>query len=235
MTAQHVDDNTEQEVTERLVTLFKALADPSRLRILGAVAERPMTGKELAEQLDLSLPTVSHHLSKLMAVRLVQATRAGQSHAYALNSHALRELGRETSESPEQVKAEGETGEPHDQDERFRQKVIRDFFHGARLREIPARRKKRVIVLQHLAGWFNPQRAYPENEVNAILRQAHDDVATLRRELVDYGYLQREAGIYQVAATPPPRGVQVAQEITGDERAWLRQLVASATTRALDG
>lgn len=236
MASEPLSNADEQETTERLATLFKALADPTRLRILGALANRPMTGKELAEHLELSLPTISHHLSKLTATRLIQTTRHAQSHAYALNTATLHQLSRQAIPSSETAAAPaGDMPELADDDERFRQKVIRDFFDGSRLREIPARRKKRVVVLQHLAGWFNPHRAYPEKEVNAILRQAHEDVATLRRELVDYGYLHREAGIYQVAATPPPRGVQVAQEITGDERAWLRQLVAGATARALDG
>jgi hypothetical protein len=68
--------------------------------------------------------------------------------------------------------------------------------------------------------------------VNDILRLVHDDVATLRRELVDYGYMTRVSGIYRIAHAPPSRGATVAQEIPGDERSWLEQLVAPATARA---
>jgi hypothetical protein len=112
-----------------------------------------------------------------------------------------------------------------DQEARERAKVIRDFFDGDRLKQIPAQRKKRVIVLQHLMHWFDPERSYAEREVNDILRRAHEDVATLRRELVDYGYLTRAAGIYRVARSLPQRDAHIAQEMTGNEQEWLRRLL----------
>ncbi len=117
-------------------------------------------------------------------------------------------------------------------DERDRAKVVRNFFDGPRLKKIPRARKKRVIVLQHLLGRFDPKQSYPEKEVNDLLRDAHEDVATLRRELVDYGYLTRNDGIYQVSETTPERSVQVAQEIVGDERAWFRALMSNAIDKA---
>jgi hypothetical protein len=48
-----------------------------------------------------------------------------------------------------------------------------------------------------LAGHFEPGRTYPEREVNEILAGHSEDFATLRRYLVDYGYLARHGGIYQ--------------------------------------
>jgi hypothetical protein len=106
--------------------------------------------------------------------------------------------------------------------------VLANFFEGPRLKSIPARRKQRVIVLQHLLERFDPARTYSEPQVNDLLRAAHDDVATLRRELVDYGYMERERGIYQVSRHPPARSKQVAQEITGNEIAWLRGLIKNS-------
>ncbi|MDP9356578.1 MAG: DUF2087 domain-containing protein, partial [Chloroflexota bacterium] len=50
-------------------------------------------------------------------------------------------------------------------------------------------------------GRFEPGREYPEKEVNAILRSAHEDVATLRRDLVDFGFMVRANGIYRVTPT----------------------------------
>jgi len=99
-----------------------------------------------------------------------------------------------------------------------------------RLKQIPAQRKKRVIVLQQLVRQFEPERAYPEKDVNTILREAHEDVATLRRELVNYGFMTREGGVYHVVLSLPERSVQINQEITGDEHAWLRSLRTRATT-----
>jgi biotin operon repressor len=214
---------------DRLVETFKALGDPSRLRILGAVAERPRTGKELGELLGLGAPTISHHVAKLVDAGLVTVTRDGQSRVYALDEAALTALTKLAAARREAEALALTGGGEEDGEARDRAKVIRDFFDGAKLKHIPAQRKKRVIVLQHLLTRFEPQREYPEKEVNAILREAHEDVATLRRELVDYGFMTRLGGVYRVAHALPARSVHVGQEITGDERAWLRRLIASAT------
>ena len=220
---------TEDDI-HQLAEVFKALADPARLQILGAIAAQPMTGKALAEQLGLTAPTISHHMAKLVAAGLVTATPDAQRRTYTLNEETLRGLGRTGAEPP--VAA---TGNDLSDAERERAKTLRDFFDGPRLKQIPAQRRKRVIVLQHLLTRFAPDRGYPEKEVNALLREAHDDVATLRRELVDYGYMNRADGIYRVAGALPARGPTVAQEILGDEHAWLHDLLQGATSRVLDG
>src|SRR6478609_8841645 len=212
---------------ERLVILFRALADPARLRILGAIAGTAKTGKELSDALGLTPPTISHHIAKLHDAGLIRVTAEGTRHYYSLDEQALRAAHRESSDAlPDSV------GVP-DAEARERAKIVRDFFTGDRLKAIPAQRKKRVVILQHLVERFEPGRAYPEKEVNAMLKLAHDDVATLRRELVDYGLMHREDGIYEVAQAPPPRSVQVAQEFIGDESAWFERLVTGATERAL--
>jgi len=215
-----------EQTLARLVELFQALADPARLRILGAVAERPMTGRELSERLRLTPPTISHHVSRLTAAGLLHATPDGTRRSYSLAEGALREVSRELAAGPG-----SEAGARHAEPERA--KVLRDFFDGERLKTIPAQRKKRVIVLQHLLERFDPAKAYPEREVNDLLRRAHEDVATLRRELVDYGFVTRAGGVYRVAGSLPPRGPTVGQEISGDEDAWLRALITGATARAL--
>jgi hypothetical protein len=81
---------------------------------------------------------------------------------------------------------------------------------------------------------FAPGRSYPESEVNELLREAHDDVATLRRELVDYGFMVRDRGNYRIATELPTRGSTVTQEV-GNEQSWFAELVAAATARAIQG
>jgi hypothetical protein len=80
---------------------------------------------------------------------------------------------------------------------RRREQVLRAFFDGeGRLTSIPAKHGKRLVVLDRLAQLFEPGARYPETEVNRRLRSAHDDVAALRRYLVDEGFLSRDGGIY---------------------------------------
>lgn len=222
----------QEAVRSRLVEVFKALGDTTRLRILGLLAERPLTGVELVECLGVGAPTVSHHMARLTAVGLVTVRRHGQHRIYELDGRELAALARAASGPQVDQRVHGDLdpgASRHEvQEERERAKVIRDFFAGDRLKQIPAQRKKRVVVLQHLMRWFDPDRSYTEREVNDLLRQAHEDVATLRRELVDYGYLTRAGGVYRVARSLPERDAQISQEITGDEQAWLRRLLRAA-------
>jgi hypothetical protein len=80
---------------------------------------------------------------------------------------------------------------------KHRDAVLRAFLdaHG-RLSAIPSKHSKRLVVLDHLAQRFEPGAHYPETEVNRILREVHDDVAALRRYLVEEGFLDREGGVY---------------------------------------
>jgi DNA-binding transcriptional ArsR family regulator len=208
---------------ENLSLLFKALSDPARLRILGLLAESPLAGHELANRLGLTPPTISHHMRRLVAARLVDVLPSSQSRIYSLRTDAIREI----SASVLDEQAPGPAREEENA-------VLRAFFDGPRLRQIPASRKKRVVVLRRLLERFFPGRSYPESEVNEILRDAHEDVATLRRELVDYGFMVRDRGIYRIPTELPGRGSTVAQEV-GNEQSWFEQLVATATARAVHG
>lgn len=209
-----------------LSRLLKVIADETRLRILGALASRPLTGKEIAELLELTPPTISHHMRKLTDAGIVIAESDAQRQWYRLNSDLLAD-SRRVPLKPEELSIPESVGDESD-DARFRAKVVRDFFDGERLKEIPAQRKRRVIVLQYLMERFDPGRTYKESEINALLKPAHEDVATLRRELIDYGYMERDRGIYQVTRGAPVRDKQISQEITGDEEAWLSSLLATA-------
>jgi predicted transcriptional regulator len=212
----------EQNDIDEIVDIFKALADTTRLRLLALLIEQPRTGKALSELLDVGPPTISHHVAKLERAGLVRSRREGQSHIYTFDPAAMRRL----SGSPASPETAIESGEVVDKAETERRKVLRDFFDGDSLKQIPAQRRKRVVVLQHLVVRFDPHREYPEREVNDMLRVAHEDFATLRRELVDYGFMTRAGGIYRVARDLPERSRQVGQEITGDEHEWLRNLLS---------
>lgn len=85
------------------------------------------------------------------------------------------------------------------EDEAFRARTLRSFFDGRRLRQIPARRRAREVILHELVTWFEAGKRYPEPEVNGILADAHDDVAYLRRELIESDLLARENSVYWVA------------------------------------
>ncbi|WP_298750227.1 DUF2087 domain-containing protein [uncultured Serinicoccus sp.] len=96
-------------------------------------------------------------------------------------------------------------------------RAVATFVDGDRLRSIPTRRRPRAAVLMHLLLRFERGREYAEPEVNALLATANEDVASLRRELVDYRWLQRADGVYRVAEEVPARFPSEAQEVPTDE------------------
>ena len=80
--------------------------------------------------------------------------------------------------------------DPRDATERFVDRWIVD----GRLVAIPARRGKRLPLLDRLAQEFEPGVRYSERQVNDALREFHPDVAALRRYLVEEGFMSRKPG-----------------------------------------
>ena len=79
----------------------------------------------------------------------------------------------------------------------YREKVIKSFFNGGRLTSLPVQSKKREVVLERIAESFARGRNYTEQEVNEIIKPIHDDYCTIRRELIGFGLMERENGIYR--------------------------------------
>ena len=78
-----------------------------------------------------------------------------------------------------------------------RERVLAIFLDDdGRLVAMPAKHRKRLVVLDHIARVFEPGERYTEVEVNAMVRAFHDDVAMVRRYLVDSEFLSRHDGLY---------------------------------------
>lgn len=75
-------------------------------------------------------------------------------------------------------------------------RVLRSFVRDGRLASIPTQQSKRLVVLDRVAQDFEPGQHYTERQVNSILRRWYDDTATLRRHLVDHGFMARDHGEY---------------------------------------
>ena len=88
-------------------------------------------------------------------------------------------------------------------DDAWEERVLANFMEAGRIKQIPARWKKRRVVLRWLADHFRPAERYTEAQVNDILRRYHEDLALLRRLLVDDELMQRQAGVYWRAGTLP--------------------------------
>ena len=176
---------------EARARLFKALGHPTRLLILNLIKQKPRHGEELAEILHLQPPTISHHLAALSEAGLVAAQKDQYYQVFSLADGVLERTIAEMVHLPQPGLA-GEVTE-----DAYRQKVLATFFKRGRLVQIPAQLKKWQIILEHIVQEFEPEREYNEQEVNKILVDFNEDVASLRRGLVDEGYMVRAHGIYR--------------------------------------
>lgn len=179
-----------QENMEARAEFFSALGHPVRMLILNLMKVKPRHGEELAEILRLKPATISHHLARLSEAGLVQSRKEQYYQVYSLVG---TQMGKRLGELVFIPQPGIETGVEVDA---YRKKVLNTFFKFGRLVQIPAQQKKYQIILEHLVEEFEPGRQYPEREVNQVLLEFHDDVASLRRGMIEEGLMQREKGIY---------------------------------------
>jgi hypothetical protein len=182
-----------------LLVLLKALADEQRLTMIGLMMKEERNVGDLAELLKLSEPTISHHLSKMHSIGLLNQRVAGTQRFYRVNTsrmavfksyiasiESLALLPLDDSEGNAWINA-------LDWDAADK-KVLRDYTLNGRLTQMPTKEKKWLVVLRWLATKFEPNIRYSEKQVNAILTEVHDDYALMRRNLVEYGFMRRERG-----------------------------------------
>jgi len=176
---------------EARADIFKALGHPVRLLMLNLIRSAPRHGEELAAILGLRPATISHHLAKLSEVGLVESRRDQYYQTYSLKGEVLKRTLGDVVSMPQQ----GLAGRV--EEDAYRAKVLKTFLKHGRLRQIPGQLKKRQVILARIVEEFEPERDYTEMEVNRILLEYHEDVATLRREMVGLGLMKRAKGIYR--------------------------------------
>lgn len=177
---------------EIMLQFCKAMADESRLKMVGLLSGAEHSVQQLASMLDLKEPTVSHHLAVLKQLELVRMRADGNFRWYRLNEEVLGKISRAVFR-PENIARLAVTADARG----FERKVLDNFLEDDRLREIPVSYKKRLVILKWLAGFFELGISYTEAQVNAILKPHHRDCATLRREMVGCRMLARDKGIYR--------------------------------------
>jgi hypothetical protein len=172
--------------------LVGLLAEPARLRLLGAVALGARTDAEAASAAGLSARDAADARRRLAAAGVLVQLADG----WAVDHDALRRCARESRPAPER---DGSGLSP--------------FVEGRRLLSLPAQSARRAQVLAHVATTtFTPGQQYAETAVDERLKawcaDGAVDHAALRRYLVEGGHLVRGSGIYALpSAEPPPLGV----------------------------
>ena len=172
-------------------TLVGLFAEPDRLRVFAAVVLGATTLDAVVGASGTEQRIAVHALERLAAAGVVvqDAAQGGLTVA----ADVFKAAARAAADQRRAVAKEQEDFGAVAPDAAA---VLRNFVAGGRLVRIPAQRAKRLVVLDWLAGRFEPGRTYPERDVNLALGMVHADVAALRRYLVDEGYLERRDGFY---------------------------------------
>jgi len=173
---------------ETLLAFFKALADATRLKLIGLLAQKDSSVEELSAILEISESTVSHHLAKLAEIGLVSARAEGYYSVYYLETNAVEGMAKTLLAEqtlPEVAK---------DLDRKaYDRKVLKTYLDSdGRIAQLPTNHRKLEVVLRYLAEQFETDRKYSEKEVNEIISSLNGDVSGLRRDLISYPYLDRK-------------------------------------------
>jgi predicted transcriptional regulator len=180
----------EQEITQELLSFFKALSDENRLKIVGLLAQQPYSVEKLSEALGVSVSTTSHHLSRLAKAGLVSVQVDGHYYIYSLNTGALQAKAQRLLHEETLPKLSGDLS-----DDAFERKVLASFLDAqGRIKSFPTQEKKFLVILRYVLKDFQPGVRYPEKLVNEILRRYSDDTAYLRRSLISFHLMQRAGG-----------------------------------------
>jgi hypothetical protein len=175
-----MEDNNE------MLDFVKALANADRLKIVGMLVQNPARMADIVEGLSLPIREVFNHLAFLEYVGVVHK----QADRYELDTDGLQLLARRQFEGRRLAYT------PEPDLEKDRQKTLATFLNpDGTVRQVPNSRTQAAkfrIVLDYLLAAFEPGVSYTEKEVNGILHRFNQDVAGLRRDLIDAGLLSRE-------------------------------------------
>lgn len=180
----------------RIIAFYKVMGDPTRVRIVALLAKGPLHGQAIAGKLGLTAPTITHHLKKLRDIHVVFERRDKNTIYFYLNESMIKQQAQVLIEMLEK---KGEELENMVEASLERQRVITNFFSKeGKLKTIPAQRKKKLIVFEHIVQGLKRGIKYDEKDINDYIKQFHDDYATIRREFIINHYMYREKGIYEL-------------------------------------
>jgi len=172
--------------------VLKALANETRLKIVGLLALEPRTQAALALALESQPEKLTRHLDLLARSEIIAGQGEESKRVWRLDVRWLQPEGRVVPLLRRPPQDEAMAGlDAHDA------KTLAAFVRDGRLVRVPAVASKQGVVLRWIAAHFDLDATYPEADVNAALGQLHPDFATLRRMLVDARFMARNNGIYR--------------------------------------
>jgi hypothetical protein len=141
--------------------------------------------KKIAADLGIAASTVRNH-------RFALRERAKQARIFLAAMHNLERNLPEGDRFMTIRRSATMVDERYRVTEGERADILAKYFVDEKLTEFPSKQKRKLVVLDRLAKAFEAGRRYTEKQVNEILLEFYGDYATIRRYLVEYGFMDRE-------------------------------------------
>ncbi|MDR1669401.1 MAG: DUF2087 domain-containing protein [Oscillospiraceae bacterium] len=197
-----IEDNTAEKV-------LRCIGSSDRLNILLALLKQPMTVAALVERHGYNTTgQVYHHLKPLLAADLITEDKNAAKGTYFVNPHRVQGIIMLLAGIHDLVDVRYTKGdwsaEIHSGakmvDERYmttaeeEERIIKTYFASLEpltLKKFPLKEKRKLVILRVIAGQFECKKRYSEKEINQILKGICEDYVTVRRYLIEYGFMER--------------------------------------------
>lgn len=168
---------------------FTGISEVHR-ELIKLMAQR-LSDKEIATKLGIAQSTIRNHRFKLRAkekqARLFLAIMELLSDA---SSKGINVLDSEVITDPH--KTATTIDDRYNITDKEREATIKAYMDETNaLKSYPAKEKKKIIVLGEIVKNFSTGRTYTEKEINIVLKRIFEDYVTIRRALIEYGFIDR--------------------------------------------
>ena len=181
----HLDMEHPERFAEFINTEIRYLSLTDHQRQLLILFHEGLSDGEIAKRQSVSPSTIRHQ-------RFVFREKAKEAKLYSAMWNMV-EKNRKADLLPVH-KGATMVDERYEISEEENKKIINDVFLSLdplKLKVFSKKEKKKIVTLRKIAEKFNPGITYTEKEVNAILGAIYSDFATLRRYLIEYGFMER--------------------------------------------
>ena len=148
-----------------------------------------LSDNEIAKKNGLSPATIRHQ-------RFMFREKAKQAKAYlAIFELVEKSLAKDGKEELVEVhKGATMVDERYEVTNSEQEQIIKTYFEDTeafKLKSFPTKEKRKIVVLRKISTLFEPDKKYTEVQINTILKPVYEDIATIRRYLIEYGFLER--------------------------------------------
>lgn len=149
-----------------------------------------LSDKEIATRMGVAASTIRHQ-------RFVFREKAKQAKMFLAIYELAIEGSSKKSDDDKLIKVHSGARMVDDRyfiTEAEREKTLKSMFislEPLKLKSLPSKEKKKIVVLQKIVEQFDKNRKYSEKELNNIIKEVYHDFATIRRYFIEYGFMKR--------------------------------------------